>query len=63
MEKAYFYTPSSYIEKILKITLTSAINFTLLVVDLNYDLLDEIDENDPFKGIAEKLILNSFNGE
>ena len=31
--------------------------------DLNYDFLEEIDENDPFKGIAEKLILNSFNGE
>lgn len=31
--------------------------------DLNYDFLDEIDENDPFKGIAEKLLLNSFNGE
>lgn len=31
--------------------------------DLNYDFLDEIDEKDPFGGIAEKLIRNSLNGE
>ncbi|MGB9813989.1 MAG: 2-hydroxyacyl-CoA dehydratase subunit D [Thermovenabulum sp.] len=31
--------------------------------DLNYDFLGEIDEKDPFRGIAEKLILTSFNGE
>ncbi len=31
--------------------------------DLNYDFMDEIDEKDPFLGIAEKLILNSLNGE
>ncbi len=31
--------------------------------DLNFDYLDEIDEKDPFRGIAEKLILNTFNGE
>lgn len=30
--------------------------------DINYDFLDEIDEKDPFSGIAEKLILTSFNG-
>ncbi|MFO7153176.1 MAG: 2-hydroxyacyl-CoA dehydratase family protein [Bacillota bacterium] len=30
--------------------------------DINYDFLEEIDERDPFGGIAEKLILSSFNG-
>lgn len=31
--------------------------------DLNYDFLGEVDEKDPFRGMAEKLILNSLNGK
>nr|WP_281282721.1 2-hydroxyacyl-CoA dehydratase family protein [Thermosediminibacter litoriperuensis] len=38
-------------------------NFHIAGSDINYDFLGEIDEKDPFKGIAEKLILTSFNGE
>ncbi|MCG0274893.1 MAG: 2-hydroxyacyl-CoA dehydratase family protein [Thermosediminibacteraceae bacterium] len=30
--------------------------------DINFDFLHEIDENDPFLGIAERLILTSLNG-
>jgi len=37
--------------------------FYIAGINLNYDFLGEIDEKDPFRGIAEKLILTSFNGE
>jgi len=38
-------------------------NYGLLGCDLNYDFLEEIEDEDPYKGIAKKLILNTYNGD
>jgi benzoyl-CoA reductase/2-hydroxyglutaryl-CoA dehydratase subunit BcrC/BadD/HgdB len=37
-------------------------DYEILGCDLNYDFMDEIELTDPFKGIARKLILNTYNG-
>jgi len=38
-------------------------DYELLGCDLNYDFLEEIPIEDPYKGIARKLILNTYNGD
>lgn len=37
-------------------------NYEIACMDMNYDYLGELSEEDPLLGIAEKLILNQFNG-
>lgn len=37
--------------------------YELLMCDLNFDSIIEIDEENIYRGIAQKLILNSFNGK
>ncbi|MDI3535418.1 MAG: hypothetical protein PWQ82_1783 [Thermosediminibacterales bacterium] len=36
--------------------------YHLLGCDLNFDFLAEVEYDDPFEGIAKKLILNTYNG-
>jgi benzoyl-CoA reductase/2-hydroxyglutaryl-CoA dehydratase subunit BcrC/BadD/HgdB len=38
-------------------------DYELLGCDLNYDFMGEIQLEDPYKGIARKLILNTYNGD
>ena len=38
-------------------------NYDILGSDLNYDFIGKIDTSDPLKGIAEKLIGTTYNGD